>query len=274
MTNLKPYWMSYTIRNDCCDPRDIGIFNQSIRWNGTPSVLTLWTKQPALVAAIWKDTIKSLKDSGVIVISMITLNNYGPEMEPGRQPEYDDPSTLMKLVDRTFFRIDPILIGYTAPKHLNKTFQFIKDYHTLNLEAVKLSIGVFHRKGIGNLFKQRFPQIKQQVSIMEQYNVMNGIKQACLKYCSPYIPEFQACAESVNIKGLVKKPCHDIELIKQINSNTAAYLESNRNGIDMPKTVPNRNGCTCFPYTDGGKYDTWADSHRCKMQCVYCYAKS
>lgn len=268
---VRPYWLTFTIRNDCCLPEDVTIFDRAVKKHGVPAVVTFWTKQPVLVAKLFKTRIERLRSYGTYVLSMITLNGYGPEMESGREEEYDDPGDLMNIVDMSYFRGDPLIPGYTTRDHLRPMFQYAKKYHTRGLDGIKLSFITFHRHGIGKLFRKQFPHVIQKTTTSQKFLFLKKIITFGNEICSPYQPQYIHCAESSNLEGLTSKPCHDIEVIIKYAPEIGQYLYDHR--TTQKYCVANRPDCTCFPYVDGGLYGSWKGGHKCKNQCKYCYAK-
>ena len=123
-------WIDFTRRNDPAHPQGLKLLQNNIAQHGYPKVLCFWTKAPDTVARLYHDVIIDMQNHYTLVLAQVTINNY-PEMEPGVKPE---PLTSLVNIqgssiplhrpissDAIRIRFDPIIVGYTTPKHFKQT---------------------------------------------------------------------------------------------------------------------------------------------------------
>jgi hypothetical protein len=123
-------WIDFTRRNDPSTPFWVTHLMRKLDEEGAPPVLCFWTKAPAVVAALFEDTIRDLQQNGTLVLAQVTLNHYGPRLEPGVTPERADLAPLVDLLgaDHIRLRFDPIIPGLTSSAHFQACLRDAWEY--------------------------------------------------------------------------------------------------------------------------------------------------
>jgi len=207
--------------------------------NNPDNFLVIWTKNPA-------HSLLNQLNPDMCYLSY-TINSYGKDLEPFNIALPDRIDRFNQFADKftTIWRYDPIGINdkYTITYH---EILFEKIAERLNTNRVVIS------------FLDQYPKIRKAIK-SKGFRRPNKSEIAILcerlaKIAKKNNIEIQTCAENTSIP---KGACIDGNLIAKISDRKV----SNDKGY-------NRKHCGCLQAIDIGSY-----KHKCKTQCVYCYAK-
>ncbi len=218
--------------------------------------IVFWTKNPLPMLK----NINLLASYRIPFYFLVTLNSYGPILEPNVPPADEVLSVIATLSshigpERVIWRYDPIMV----------TDEIVRDYHVhafksfaekLEGSSKRCIISFFqgYKKSVKNLH----PIMVRDISRDEKIEITitlariareNGMQ---LQWCAP---EIDISAWDCTTCGIVREGC--------VNSNLIEKLS----GISGWKKDPHqRKNCLCAQSVDIGTYNT------CAHGCRYCYA--
>lgn len=213
-------------------------------------MLVFVTKNPAPMVP----HLEELSRRGFQMSFQVTVNPYGPELEPG-VPSNDDVVRAVSEVadrigkDRVFWRYDPVVFSE----------RFDLDYHRGNFERLASSLcGSVSRCIFSFLevYDKHAPLFEsgrlREVSEQERTDFARVAGAIANTYG---IPISHCCARrDYSEFGVMRRGCMDAESYRE----WGVPYEPGMSGL--------RDGCTCVKSMDVGAYDT------CMHNCVYCYA--
>ena len=247
-------WIDFTRRNDPACRAGVRLYESKIVKHGYPDVFCFWSKDPFGIYNLYKDHIIDLQEHGTLVLAQFTINNYGPNIEPGvPKPKLDK---IVKLLGSKCIRLrfDPVINGYTKQHHFLTTCQLARNN---GISRIITNFIELKYKNIGIKLKEH------GINVIE-YNDKESILRNMLSIANYDNIELAVCAETFQfahtIEGLHKAACSDIKWAQSINPKI----------LDMDPH-PSRKGCGCCYSKDWGQYSSQG-GYICPHGCLYCYA--
>ncbi len=222
--------------------------------------VVFWTKNPAPFLA----QLAELDRRGFRYGFLFTLNDYGPELEPGVPPLAERVATFRQLArrlgaNRLVWRYDPIILSarYPADWHLSR-FAYLADALRGGTGRVVVSYLDWYRKTTRALERLEQAGVDRYVRDAGAHHDSGRLTAGLAQRAAAAGLTIQSCAEDerVTAAGIPPGGCLD-----------AAWL---RSAFDLEIVDTKHRGqrplCRCVPSRDIGTAFT------CRLGCRYCYA--
>lgn len=252
-------WLINRLRSGYChtiNPFNNRVYSISLKPEDCIA-LVFWTRNPLPLIK----HLDEIEQRGYRFYFQYSILGYPKDIESHNIPLDQSLSTFKQLVDRLSphlvrWRYDPIILSSltTVEYHVSQfekiaselkgytnhcVFSFVEFYDktSKNLDKVESETGLKFGK----------PTIDDKMHLLEQFQKIVQKYGMTLNSC---------CDDSLQIEGVHKNHCVDLNLLRKITRNQTLVL----------KKEPTRDDCGCVASVDIGAYDT------CLFGCSYCYA--
>lgn len=240
------HWYDFSRSNDPTSTEGYRVFHQNKSELTEGDVLCFWTANPFGLVQMYKTDILELHKKGIIVVAQPTMNFYG-NIEPGIKPEFLDLGPLVDLLgnDHVRVRFDPIIPGYTTPKHFKQCVNQVVKY---GIEQVTINF-------LADTYPKALARIGVKKAVWDDKKKMEVINNLLEIVDGRF--RIAMCAESskfVNpLCNIYPARCADPEWVTPF-------------GYVVGEGHNSRKGCGCF-YTKN-----WRFNSKCPHGCVYCFS--